>query len=145
MDKGVLQGTLVIIAGIILLFFLIDRVRDDEPDPNQERIEDSATFKVSYGHYRLEMRNIAKQALELSELRTLNAALEVCQHLPEWTNKSYDAIEFVEEYKPLIEDKGYLEHLEEIEELASLHIATAGRLERYCDDPQMQVLDVLSR
>lgn len=96
---------------------------------NESAIEESAEFTEAYGHYRLAMRNINKQVSGASELTT---SFDFCEDLPEWTEESYGAIEFVEEYRPHIKDDGYQERLDTIESLAQLHLAMFGSLELLC-------------
>ena len=97
---------------------------------------------ISYSHYLTAMNAIVEfwQDPE-NERQPTQQALEACKNLSKWTDKSYKAIGFTEEYRPQIKNAMYLESLDEIENLARLHLKTFERLRPYCNASQIQMLE----
>ena len=145
MRRDVIQGTLVVVGGIILLFFLLDRIGEKERGGELTLVTDNDTFETYYGHYRLSMSEIIRLLQDSRDQGDLDAAQAVCDSIPIWRELSQNAIEFVEEYRPQVADKDLLASLDHIETQARFHLTTLDRLEPYCNDSQIQIFDILSR
>lgn len=119
-------------------------------EENEQGVEltldtDNGTFETYYGHYRLSMSEIIRLLQDSHDQGDLDAAEAVCDSIPIWRELSQSAIEFVEEYRSQVADKELLASLDHIETQARFHLTTFDRLEPYCNDPQIQIFDVLSR
>lgn len=108
-------------------------------------VTDNGTFETHYGHYRLSMSEIVRLLQDSRDQGDLDAAQAVCDSIPIWRELSQNAIEFVEEHRSQVADKELLASLDHIETQARFHLTTFDRLEPYCRDSQIQVLDVLDR
>ena len=143
---GALHGVLILLA-LTTAVFSCGRIfyEPSTAKPSPTPITDSSKFLISYGHSVKTLNDITNFAREAKTRgNTLQAALEACRELPKWTNQSWDAISFAKEYRPKIAAPNYLRSLDEIEERARLNLTSFDALRPHCNDPNIQMLDLLA-